>query len=248
MIAAQLRLNYRLPMFRFLYVFMIFMAFSLQVTAQVATEQSLTITPSGEAYLKATGSRGIDRNVVYFDPTKPPPALETDQKPEKPVTETSSGTGGWAVSPMLGIFAAALLVGVGFLAYSYGGGFAISVKGDAENPARRARPTRMSQQAINQLPSDLATIVNMDDRREALIALAQSALARAVSANGLLMQRSWTARDALRRLPVDQLHRSVLADLVAAGERVHFGGRDVPEDVFDAYVTKIKPLFYAAAK
>lgn len=233
---------------RFLYLFIFFLTFGLQATAQVAKEQPLAITPSGEAYLQSIGLRGIDTDVAYFDPTAPPPALETDQKIEKPDKETNASNGIGSVPPVLSVLAAALLAGVAFLFFRYGGSFAVSMKSDAENPSRRARPARMTQQAINNLPSDLATIINMKNRREALIALAQSALARAVTANGLLMQKSWTARDALRRLPADQLHRTVLADLVAAGERVHFGGRDVPEDVFDAYVTKIKPLFYASAK
>lgn len=235
-------------MHRILFFLFFLLTFNSEATAQNAEEQQLTINPSGEAYLRAVRLRGIDTDVAYFDPTAPPPPLDTNQKPEPTREETNRTNGIGSAPSVLSIISAAILAGIVFLFFRYGGSFSVSMKGDAENPSRRAKSSRMTSHAINDLPSDLATILKMKNRRDALVTLAQSALARAVVENGLLMQKSWTARDALRRLPKDQLHRGALADLVAAGERVHFGGRDVPEDVFNEYVTKIKPLFFEAAK
>ena len=102
--------------------------------------------------------------------------------------------------------------------------------------------------ALATVPDNLDAIARIEDRRLALVTLAQSALICAVRENGLLLQRSWTARDAMRRLPQDMSHRHALRDLVTAGERVLFGGRDVSEADFQDHVDQIRPLFADAAR
>ena len=96
------------------------------------------------------------------------------------------------------------------------------------------------------LPKTLQEIIANPDRRAALMALAQYALARVVTSNGLRLQRSWTVRDALRRLPSEQSYLSQLRALVLAAERVHFGGRDVTEDEFKAHLNATQPLLTEA--
>jgi len=64
----------------------------------------------------------------------------------------------------------------------------------------------------------------------------------ALVANGVWMQRSWTARDALRRVPSTQSRRDALQALVLASEFVQFGGRPVSEDAFADHVRQITPL------
>ena len=79
------------------------------------------------------------------------------------------------------------------------------------------------------------------------MALAQYALARVVTANGLRLQKSWTVRDALRRLPADQSYLAQLRALVLAAEGVHFGGRDVTDDEFTAHLNATRPLLAEAS-
>ena len=96
-------------------------------------------------------------------------------------------------------------------------------------------------------PANLQAILRMTDRREALVALSQFLLNRVVAAQGVLLQRSWTARDAMRRVPRDFDHRAALYDLVLASERVHFGGRDVTEEEFRAHLDRLRPLYSGGA-
>ncbi len=232
-------------MHRLLYLFTCLIALALvpQARAQQATQEPLSIGPSGEAYIQAVRRRGIDTDVAYFDPTAPAPRLETDQEPDRTPAERRSA-GDLIVNPsVMGIVAAVILIVILFFFFRFGGNMSVSLKGDAQNLARTPKSARRKQQGIASLPNDLAAILSIQDRRQALVLLAQSALSRAITANGLLLQRSWTARDALRRLPREQQHLDALSDLVAAGERVHFGGRDVPEEMFRDHVARIKPLF-----
>ena len=82
----------------------------------------------------------------------------------------------------------------------------------------------------------------MKDRREALIALSRLVLNRVIEAQGILVQRSWTARDALRRVPREFAQRDALQALIRDSERVQFGGRDISEDEFKAHVENTRGL------
>ena len=90
--------------------------------------------------------------------------------------------------------------------------------------------------------ADLTAILQTSDRQRALVMLAQTALVRTVAANGVLLQPSWTMRDALRHIPAEQTHLEALRSLVATGERVLFGNREVSEVEFQAHVAGIRPL------
>ncbi|MEL7255580.1 MAG: DUF4129 domain-containing protein [Pseudomonadota bacterium] len=212
--------------------------------AQQRVEEGLEVTTSGEAYLKALRLRGVDTDVAYYDPTRPPPAFETNATPDKERDPVDIGTR--QVSFTANVIAVAVLLGVIYLFMRYGGQFSVSLRGD-EDATRGTSAGRVTGQDGAPLPSDLDAIARISDRRLALVTLAQSALMRAITQQGLFLQKSWTARDALRRLPRDMAHRDTLSDLIAAGERVLFGGRDVPEDDFQAYLTRIRPLFTQAA-
>lgn len=211
-------------------------------TAQEAIENPMVIGESGEAYLRAIRLRGIDANVAYFDPDRPPPPMETRQEPKPPVESgTGTRTGNVRIPALL--ISATVLMAIAYVFVRYGGGFAISF-GPAEKEAelrRRGRTQRQVSQA-SAYPRSLKAILRMQDRREALVQLAQVALTTAVTSNGVLMQRSWTARDALRHLPDDQSCLGALRKLVLASERVHFGGRDISEDEFQVHVEDIRPI------
>lgn len=213
------------------------------LAAQEATPQSFEIGPSGQAYLDALGYRGIETDVVYYDPAAALPALDTRAQPEAPPTP---GTAPAALEPSLRllmiIVAAALLIAVLALVLRFGGNLTLSLKEDAQNPARARRAPGLPGLAGAGPPAELQAILATSDRRRALVMLVQAALSRTVAANGVLLQSSWTLRDALGHIPRGQAHLEALRQLVLAGERVIFGNRDVTEAEFQAHVAGVRPL------
>lgn len=217
--------------------------------AQEAPPQPFQITQSGQAYLDAIRFRGVEAEVGYYDPTAPAPKLGTRQTPPPP--EPEPGEGVTLENPstariIMIVVAAALLAGLLFLIYRMSGGVSLSLRGDAQNPARARRSAPAKAGGPSATPADLAAILAMPDRRLALVMLAQAALARTVTANGILLQPSWTLRDALRRIPPRQSHLAALRTLVMTGEGVLFGNRDVTEAEFQARLAEVRPLLTGA--
>lgn len=206
--------------------------------AQEGVAQSAAIGPSGAAYLDAIRYSGVDADVAYSDPAKPMPELETAEEPV-PVPDAKPR---WTIDTLTIELAATIFLGLAILVAYRAGRFSLALKGDAPNPerARRNGPVGTAAQA-GQL-TDLAAILAVPDRRLALVKLAQTALRQTVAANGVLLQPSWTLRDALQHIPNDQTHVDALRSLVMAGERVLFGNRDVTETEFQTHVNTIRPL------
>ncbi len=217
-------------------------------SAQEVTAQPLEIRPSGEAYLDSLGYRGIDTDVGYYDPTGALPPLETRQDPQKAPTESDGTTEIHAPSDLVIIvIAVAILIGVMLIFLQFGGGLTFSLEGEVQNPARSRRLRGQQSLADIGTPADLQAILTTADRRRALVMLVQAALARTIAANGVILQPSWTMRDALRHIPKAQAHLDALRALVMAGERVLFGNRDVSEEEFQSHVAKIRPLMTGPA-
>ncbi len=220
----------------------------LAAGAQEVTAQPLEIKPSGEAYLKSLGYRGIETDVGYYDPTGALPALETRQEPQKAPTASDGTTETFVPSNLMMILvAAAILIGVLLIFLQFGGGLTFSLEGEVQNPSRSRRLRGQQAMADIGTPADLQAILTTSDRRRALVMLVQAALARTVAANGVILQPSWTMRDTLRHIPKAQVHLDALRALVMAGERVLFGNRDVSEEEFQAHVAKVRPLMTGPA-
>lgn len=218
-----------------------------RVQAQEAVAQPLTIEPSGEAYLRAVRLRQIDTDVGYFDPTAPPPPMTISEAPVRPPEEDDREWSSGERLPTI-LVAAAVLAGIAYVFARHGGNVSLSFRQEARNAGRRREATGAGRAAPEEERSrSLASILRIGDRREALVVLARNALARVIAESGVLLQSSWTARDALRHVPRDHRHMEALRELVLAGERVQFGGRDVTEDEFGAHVARIGPLFGRAA-
>lgn len=220
-----------------------------QGVAQEVQPLPLNIGPSGQAYLDAIRFRGVDAEVGYYDPTAPAPKLETNQTPPPPLPEPGQGVTLENLSTgriIAIVVAAALLAGLAILIYRMSGGVSLSLRGDAQNPARARRTGPAGAFGTTATPADLAAIMAMPDRRLALVMLAQAALARTVTANGILLQPSWTLRDALRHIPSAQAHLTALRALVMTGEGVLFGNRDVTEAEFQARLSEVRPLLTGA--
>lgn len=214
----------------------------LPAVAQERVEQGAEVTDSGQAYLKALRFRGIESDVAYYDPSRPPPELDTAKTPDPNGINVDVNLDRDQGSLIVNAFSLAVLLSIAYMFLRFGGRFSVSLRGD-QDADRDAVQTEARVGALATVPDSLDAIARIEDRKLALITLAQSALIRAVRDNGLLLQRSWTARDAFRRLPQDMLQRDALRDLVAAGERVLFGGRDVSEADFQSHLNQIRPLF-----
>lgn len=210
--------------------------------AEEASRQPLEIGDSGRAYMQALGFRGIETDVGYFDPTAPPPPLDTRAKPRPPTPDEDNPA---QMSLPIALVAGVILAGLALLALRYGGGISIALQAEPADPRRAAGTKFVSGKTAVHLDS-LSAILAMRDRRRAIVELARFALDRTIEANGVLLQASWTARDALRHLPATQPHLPSLRDLVLAGERVQFGGRDVSEEGFHAHLRAVEPLLGSA--
>jgi uncharacterized protein DUF4129 len=232
-----------------IFIFLILIAPMPQPKAQEAVREPLEIGESGQEYLRSIRLRGISTDVSYYSPSAPPPKLDTKQQPEERQDQsTSQGqvsniNARWT----FGLFAGAMLLLIAFVFLRFGGGLAVSLKRDSQNPGRERAKKRGQAPVWAEKLSSLDEILRIHDRRRALILLAQKALATTVAANGVLMQRSWTARDALRHIPEKQNHLDALRSLVLSSERVQFGGRDVTEDEFRDHVAGCRQLLGSGA-
>jgi hypothetical protein len=222
-----------------------------QAEAQEAVREPHDIGASGEAYLKALRFRRIDTDVTYYDPARPAPDLETRQRPEESTTgDSPSADGLWSIEGtgssqtrwVIGLITAAILAAILYAVVRFGGGMAVSLKRDAQNAVRDRKRPLPDTPVWAEKTGTFDDILGIGDRRRALVLLMRKVLATAVAANGILMQRSWTARDALHHLPPGQKHLDRLRDLVLASERAQFGERDVSEEDFRFHVDNCRPL------
>lgn len=236
--------------FRFV-AFLVLFALSLGAGAFAQEEASggLEATESGQDYQRSIRLRGIENDVRYFDPTQPAPPLETREQPpeEQAANETdgldnssSQGTTGERVMTL--IISAAVIGGIVYLIVQYGGAMSVNFSRNPENLSRDGQRRNVDVLDNDKPLSNLDEILQMSDRKAALIALSRLVLNRVIEAQGILVQRSWTARDALRRVPRDFSHREALTKLIRDSERVQFGGRDISQSEFDAHVDSTRSL------
>lgn len=210
-------------------------------TLATAQEKALSLTelsPSGEDYLKAVRYRGIDTDVVYFDPTQPAPPLDTkfSPKPEEEA-QTVSLDSDWT----MGIISALVLALLAWILYLSAGRTSVSFRSGAGNAKRVGKPSVDTPETDEELP-DLDAILRQEDRNKAVVGLAQLVLTRCLSANEVLFKRSWTHREALRSLPQSLWYIPDLRALVLESERVHFGHRSISDPDFNALLARIRPI------
>ena len=214
--------------------------------AQEISAEPLDIRSSGEAYLSALRYRRIDTDVRYFDPSQPAPELKTSETPrtrdrseDNPEDATTTAEGGSWLVAVVSLVIFAFLLGL-FL--RFGGPASITFQTAPEIGALRRTRARVESDASRQSES-LEEILRIEDRRVAIVALSNYLLGQTVAAEGILWQQSWTARDAMAKVPRTAPLRDALFDLVLSSERVHFGGRDVTETEFTSHVDRLRPFF-----
>jgi hypothetical protein len=227
--------------FTCLFVFLVLLA-PQTVRAQTATE--LEITETSADYKRSIRLKGVQSDVRYFDPNADAPDFQTTEKPKKreeiQPSERSNANG--EVNLTTALIAGAIIVVILFLFIKFGGSSSLVLRSDVQNAKRNKSVARKrgESKAVDMQPFD--GILNNPDRQQALISLAQLLIYKAVSANDLLLQRSWTARDVLRRMPRNSDYLPELSALVLKGELVHFGERDVSEEEFEDFASRAKPL------
>ncbi|MEL7114730.1 MAG: DUF4129 domain-containing protein, partial [Pseudomonadota bacterium] len=235
----------------FLAIVFAFGSQTLIAVAQEASLEELSIGASGEAYLRSIRFRGIDSDVAYFDPSRPAPDLTTSETPGAEPEGRDAADGLVEVTPRSTQIITIVITGlvmavVVYLFVKFGGAGSISFGRSPENAARAQHQHAARTEDGSGTPANLQAILRMSDRSEALVALSKYLLAHVIAAQGVLLQRSWTARDAMRRVPRDFSHRDALYRLVLASERVQFGGRHISEDEFSDHLAEVKPLFSGA--
>lgn len=236
-------------MTRFIFaLFLMSLALAAPSAAQHNELGEIELQASGVAYLRATRLRGLDRSVAYFDPNRPPPPFETRQ----PDRGTESGapsmlpSAGPARTTTL-LLTGMIMLGIVYLFVTYSGGLSVSLRQEDDGAATKERRGGPNNGSNSRHAIGLDAILSMPDRREALVALCRSLLARVVTAEGVLLHKSWTDRDTLRRVPRDHPQHGALQQLVFASERVQFGGRDVTEQDLKDHVDRLRALWSTKA-
>ncbi|MEP5632035.1 MAG: DUF4129 domain-containing protein [Tateyamaria sp.] len=217
------------------------------MSAQHVELDALELKSSGEAYTKAIRLRGIDREVLYFDPTQPPPPFDTNQAAQRDSPVDDDGLDVNVPSPesktISILIASIILIGIAYLFIVFGGRLPVSFARKPEDGTTSGGALNGAKTNGEQVPLSIDAVLRMKDRRQALVALCKSLLARVMTTEGVLLQDSWTDRDTLRRVPQGLPQREALQALVFASEKVQFGGRDVSESEFDDHITRLKPLW-----
>lgn len=195
-----------------------------------------TQTDGARAYRDAIARRDVEADAVLLSAGDPLPNAAITPPPPPPTPDSGGDVDAVLVTLSVLVLIAALVAAARF------GGARTASFARAPDAALRRRAAPPAPPPAAAAP-DLARIAAMADRRAALEALWLAALARAAAAHDLTVGRSWTARDALRRVPSGWVHRPALARIARAAELANFGGRPVPEDQFHALLDAAAPIF-----
>lgn len=214
--------------------------------AQMTTEDVIDTGPRDEAVTDALAWERLQTDIKYLRPDtdfRPGEGIEirVPDKPDDPEQQREANR------LSSGLIAVLLIVVVLAALAIFGNQINVSF-GRTSEARRRARTGGEEEQRLvaeAELPRDgiLEHLAGMADRRRALILLTGLALDRAARMNGLTLARAQTARDVLRILPRGWHHLGAIRQLVREAEVVHFGGRDLGEETWQACLTAARPLF-----
>lgn len=217
---------------------------SLSVHAQDApSQEDYALSEIGQRYLSVARRAGVEAQMAYFDPTKPPPEMKLDQPlPEQ--SEEPEET--LDASPVVTLITVLILAAIVLLVARYGGAVSLSLRDKGREAAVGADAGAAAALFEGRIP-ELVEIAGIADRRLALIALLAKVLHRAAEDSAMAIERSWTAREAQRRLPADWPHRAFLGDLIRTVELTHFGGRPAEETVFQTHLANARSILARAS-
>jgi hypothetical protein len=219
--------------------------------AQAANPDALTVprAQAGETYRRAVRGGRVRTDLVYLKP-EADESLPTET-PE-PQRELAWPDLNWNRIVTIAV-TVMILVAIAVFAMRFAPRTTISMSAP-EDSARRDRRRRRDGTSPTATAADgavgpdfLDRLRAMPDRKQALILLLRRALERALEIHGMTLGRSQTAREILRKLPRSWDHYAALSRLVGFEERVQFGGRDLPEPVFQESLSLAEPLFIQGA-
>ena len=204
------------------------------------------LTESGQRYLDAIRGSRVEAEIGYFDPTQPPPELTLDQPFAKPEEEKAEADGGLSVGGLGTIVVTTgILAGLLWLFVLYGGGVTLRLSGDPDDRVLGKSSTGDGAEPLVDGTRGLDGVIAIRDRRLALTALLSLVLRKAADDSGMKIERSWTAREAARRLPDAWPHRAPLMELIGAVELSYFGGRPADEALFQTQLNASRRMMGA---
>ena len=222
-------------------VFIVLLIWPLSLFGAEPMPLEVELTESGRAYRDAAS--GVDTTVTYYDPAAPAPEMVInepfDLETDEPETGELSLDGGPRI--IFSIIIIAILIGVALTIARLSGVSGASFSRAPDRGARHKQNER-NDGAAEILPTTLSAIGDVADRRLALLLMTTQVMQAAAAQCGFRIGRSWTLRDVIRRVPRDWRHHSALAAIARAAEAVHFGGRDVAEDEFQAHFTAARTI------
>lgn len=217
--------------------------------AQMTTDDVIDPGPQDQAVKDALAWERLQTDVKYLRPDtdfRPGEDIEVKipEKPDDPEQERE------ASRLSSGLFAVLLIVVVLAVLIFFGNRINVSFGRTTETRREVGDGDEKEHRLVTgvELPKDgiLDHLAGMADRRRALILLTGLALERAARMNGLTLARAQTARDVLRILPRGWNHLGAMRQLVREAEIVHFGGRDLAEETWQACLSAARPLFTGA--
>ena len=212
---------------------------------------------SARAYVEQLRFSRIEKDIFYIDELNRPIPMNglPRYRPPDPVTEETDGPdipdlsdpARWSYMALF----AGIAIGIGFLAYRFGGGAGGSFRKTADGKAasrdrHRIRPAQHAETTPTGILLD--RLRAMEDRREALVLLIENLLPAAARQNDIRLGRSETAREIIRRLPHGWALLPELKRIVMTEELVQFGGRELPERTFEDCLRRAGPILDAAQR
>lgn len=201
------------------------------------------VTENGKAYFDYAQSRWQRTQAQYLTEDADP---ELGPVSEKPKVELSapSGTRGGISQLIATLFLVLFFLGILFFWWNNrtGGGLFNTKPADGRVGGAVDDAVNPMLEADAQGQISLNSLMEISNPREGIRVLMVQALARAARQNDIVLRRSLTTRDILRRVPVKWQHRAILRDLVSRAELVLFGGRDISIEEYRAAVEFAAPL------
>ncbi len=211
--------------------------------AQMTTDDLIDPGPADPAVEKALGWERLQTKVRYLrSETEFRPGEDIKVViPPKPETRNTSDD---RMTTGLIVFLIVAVVIVVFVIFGSNINVSFGKTSEAKRRSTRRR-TGVLGGGLTEIPrgSLLDHLAAMPDKRRALILLTGHALERAASLNDLKLARAQTARDVLRILPRQWRHLGAMRTLVREAEIVHFGGRDLADETWQACLDAARPLF-----
>ncbi len=213
--------------------------------AQAADPDAIEIPvgESGQEFKETIGRSRVETELIYLDP------LADETLPREAAKAAPAKSQTPDLSRYLLILILIVVLGaIVLFASKFAPKTTISMwspKDGMRSGGNRNKPVGDAASPLNALAGNqfLNELRTMTDRRAALILLSKRALEHATEIHGLPLGRSQTAREILRRLPRSWDHHAALSKIVGFEERVQFGGRDLPEPVFQESLSLAEPLF-----